>query len=1071
MANPTVRAFNLALHGNVSELAAMLASGEIGASGTRPDGMYKSWSFLMAAASKGHAEMVACLLKAGADANLQNAQGKTAAELADAKGHTEVASQLRSAAEGGNGAGGESAPAIDVSDAELESAFDAFIDTLPESAADRLTDQVAASSGAPRLALMRELMQQQQKQPPPEQQKQPQQQKQPPPQQPEESSARSANQATSAATGGPGAPGSAKPPASSKPSLAEMMSPTSKVATSASGGKQPKQQTKPPRQQHEEDGEGEPHDKALPKTLADMYAQPAASTDPQQQSARPAVLQAERRQRQQHEPHKSLADMYAAPSAAPAMQPAARREKPTQAQAAAAPPKGPREPQAAAAAAAKRSEPPKPAAKSEPAKSEPAKSEPAKSLAELTAALSATSWADEMEDVEVPSAALRAVDMRRTAQERLNERTERTERLPPPPGSGRSAPGGVEDISGRFSGGRSGGKGGGKGGSGGGGGKGLGGRGGGGGGGGRPASGRYVLGEEASSLNSVESLRSALPAAASAPKLPLSTRMAQAEAAAAAQADATRAGRVVGTLCAMCSEAEAREREECFELSILETRPTPEAKGSAVVGVGVGGGGGIGGGGGGGVLPKPTAKKRADLSRTVKRYQRPAAGKQDPGPHELRPLPTLLETVDYLLRLWVSPSEPAPPLTRYVFISDRLRAVQQDLTVQRLACAPLLARIVRFHALAELEFCTLADAVGTHGYSAVQNRSLLCNALISALELSEADGGGEGAAAAAAAGGTGGGEPGGGEGGSDSGLTPALHAELLSYFVLLHADEPQTMLPELARTAVSVTRLPAVRRALAVVGPWQRGDAAGLQRGLATCSILELACALRLLPTARADAVRQCNAAFNNRELVPLAALAPRLGLPGVTDAARCLATHGLRAECTGDDAAAEVVNNSEGVEADAGAARAVGVRFRAPSFTAQPSAPIEPPLPPPAVAAVVRWVRAKEAAAAADAAAGASTHMPDAATAGSAPAPPPAPPPAAAPKPAAPAALTEEERQARKARRMKKAPGFLADDGAKEEAAEGPKPKGVMASPPASVAKELPPLDIFRLLHVGLWE
>ena len=83
MANPTVRAFNLALHGNVSELAAMLASGEIGASGTRPDGMYKSWSFLMAAASKGHAEVVACLLKAGADASLQNAQGKTAAELAD----------------------------------------------------------------------------------------------------------------------------------------------------------------------------------------------------------------------------------------------------------------------------------------------------------------------------------------------------------------------------------------------------------------------------------------------------------------------------------------------------------------------------------------------------------------------------------------------------------------------------------------------------------------------------------------------------------------------------------------------------------------------------------------------------------------------------------------------------------------------------------------------------------------------------------------------------------------------------------------------------------------------------
>ena len=92
--------------------------------------------------------------------------------------------------------------------------------------------------------------------------------------------------------------------------------------------------------------------------------------------------------------------------------------------------------------------------------------------------------------------------------------------------------------------------------------------------------------------------------------------------------------------------------------------------------------------------------------------------------------------------------------------------------MQRLPAPHLLARVVRFHALAELEMSSLLDAASA-GYSAVHNRSLLCNALISALEESDA---------------------------ARGALPAPLHAELLAYFCLLHADEPQTMLTQLAAT-------------------------------------------------------------------------------------------------------------------------------------------------------------------------------------------------------------------------------------------------------------------------------
>ena len=145
---------------------------------------------------------------------------------------------------------------------------------------------------------------------------------------------------------------------------------------------------------------------------------------------------------------------------------------------------------------------------------------------------------------------------------------------------------------------------------------------------------------------------------------------------------------VVGTLNAMCSEAEAKEREMCLELSALETLPPGAAPPPPSV---------VATGGAGNRLEvkRSMDRPRVDISKAVKRYQRPAAGAPPPAARDLRPLPMVLQTVDYLLAVWCDRLE-VPALVRYVFLSDRLRAVQQDLTVQRLSCPHVLARIVRF---------------------------------------------------------------------------------------------------------------------------------------------------------------------------------------------------------------------------------------------------------------------------------------------------------------------------------------------------------------------------------------
>ena len=92
------RAFQLSLNGSDAELRGMLASGEVQANATRQDGMYRGFSLLHAAASKGHVAVADMLLRAGASVTAKNAAGKTPVQLAAEKGHPALAAHLQSAA-------------------------------------------------------------------------------------------------------------------------------------------------------------------------------------------------------------------------------------------------------------------------------------------------------------------------------------------------------------------------------------------------------------------------------------------------------------------------------------------------------------------------------------------------------------------------------------------------------------------------------------------------------------------------------------------------------------------------------------------------------------------------------------------------------------------------------------------------------------------------------------------------------------------------------------------------------------------------------------------------------------
>ena len=85
-----VRAFNLASTGNLAELRPLIFDRRVAVDVVRPDGLFRGYTLLHAAASKGHVEVVEFLLSAGASPDVLNAQGKTALALARDKNHLAI---------------------------------------------------------------------------------------------------------------------------------------------------------------------------------------------------------------------------------------------------------------------------------------------------------------------------------------------------------------------------------------------------------------------------------------------------------------------------------------------------------------------------------------------------------------------------------------------------------------------------------------------------------------------------------------------------------------------------------------------------------------------------------------------------------------------------------------------------------------------------------------------------------------------------------------------------------------------------------------------------------------------
>ena len=109
------------------------------------------------------------------------------------------------------------------------------------------------------------------------------------------------------------------------------------------------------------------------------------------------------------------------------------------------------------------------------------------------------------------------------------------------------------------------------------------------------------------------------------------------------------------------------------------------------------------------IIPETKKHKfpKADRAKMVKEYTRPAAGKTEPTMSDLRPAPVLLKTVRFLVEK-VLPISTVPWCRVYEYVFDRLRAVRQDMVVQRIKgpeAVSILETAVRFHIYSAYTLC------------------------------------------------------------------------------------------------------------------------------------------------------------------------------------------------------------------------------------------------------------------------------------------------------------------------------------------------------------------------------
>ncbi|XP_032423660.1 germinal-center associated nuclear protein isoform X2 [Xiphophorus hellerii] len=122
----------------------------------------------------------------------------------------------------------------------------------------------------------------------------------------------------------------------------------------------------------------------------------------------------------------------------------------------------------------------------------------------------------------------------------------------------------------------------------------------------------------------------------------------------------------VGTCPDMCPEKERYMRETRNQLSVYEVVQNTEV---------------------------------VDHAAAIKEYSRSSADQEEPLPHELRPLPVLSRTMDYLVTQ-IMDRGPDSHRDWYDFVWNRTRGIRKDITQQRLCCphtVSLIEKCTRFH--------------------------------------------------------------------------------------------------------------------------------------------------------------------------------------------------------------------------------------------------------------------------------------------------------------------------------------------------------------------------------------
>ncbi|XP_074607100.1 germinal-center associated nuclear protein-like isoform X2 [Acropora palmata] len=144
--------------------------------------------------------------------------------------------------------------------------------------------------------------------------------------------------------------------------------------------------------------------------------------------------------------------------------------------------------------------------------------------------------------------------------------------------------------------------------------------------------------------------------------------------------DINSAKAITGTCKDMCPEKERYTREYQRRLSVFEVIP-----------------------GTGGIDENP----QVDHARAIKEYDRSAADKEEPLPHELRPVPVLKMTMDYLATNIMDLSEGREG-EWFDFVWNRTRGIRKDITQQHLCdpdCVDLVEKTARFHIVCAHMLC------------------------------------------------------------------------------------------------------------------------------------------------------------------------------------------------------------------------------------------------------------------------------------------------------------------------------------------------------------------------------